>query len=238
MATMTTPAVLIHAASLVKRYGRRNVVDGVSLAVNAGEVLAVIGPNGAGKSTTLDLILRLRKPDGGTVEYASPELRRRIGVQLQTTPIFPGYTALENMRLAAAFHRLRPRDGELLRRLEACGLADAAKTDAARLSGGQQKRLAIAMALIHDPELLFLDEPTAALDPRARREVRELIGTLADGGTSVVFTSHEMDEVHRLADRIVFISGGRILAEGAPGELLEAHGAPDLEHLYLRLTAG
>lgn len=234
---MANRQMLIRARSLVKRYGRRAVVDGVSLAVNAGEVLAVIGPNGAGKSTTLDLILRLRRPDAGAVEYASPELRRRIGVQLQTTPVFPGYTALENMRLAAAFHRLRPDDGELLRRLAACGLADAAKTDAARLSGGQQKRLAIAMALVHDPKLLFLDEPTAALDPRARREIRELIVSLAKGGTSVVFTSHEMEEVHRLADRIVFISAGRILAEGTPASLLEAHNAPDLEQLYLRLTA-
>jgi ABC-2 type transport system ATP-binding protein len=235
---MANRQVLIRAQSLVKRYGRRAVVDGVSLAVNAGEVLAVIGPNGAGKSTTLDLILRLRRPDEGAVDYAEPELRRRIGVQLQTTPVFPGYTALENMRLAAAFHRLRPGDGELLRRLAACGLAEAAKTDAARLSGGQQKRLAIAMALVHDPKLLFLDEPTAALDPRARREVRELIGSLTKGGTSVVFTSHEMEEVHRLADRIVFISAGRILAEGTPASLLEAHNAPDLEQLYLRLTAG
>ena len=238
MPNPATPRALIRAASLVKRYGRRNVVDRISLVVNAGEVLAVIGPNGAGKSTTLDLILRLRDPDEGTVEYAEPDLRRRIGVQLQTTPIFPGYTALENMRLAAAFQRLRLKDDELMRRLADCGLADAAKTDAARLSGGQQKRLAIAMALVHDPKLLFLDEPTAALDPRARREVRELIGSLAKGGTSVVFTSHEMEEVHRLADRIVFISEGRIAAEGAPAALLEQHGAADLEQLYLRLTAG
>jgi ABC-2 type transport system ATP-binding protein len=235
---MANQPVLIRAASLVKRYGRRTVVDGISLSVNAGEVLAVIGPNGAGKSTTLDLILRLRTPDEGTVEYAESHLRRRIGVQLQSTPLFPGFTALENMRLAAAFHRLRLRDDELLRRLAACGLADAAKTDAARLSGGQQKRLAIAMALVHDPKLLFLDEPTAALDPRARREVRELIGSLAEGGTSVVFTSHEMEEVHRLADRIVFIGAGRILAEGTPESLLDAYHAPDLEQLYLRLTAG
>ena len=236
---MTTPVnrrVLIRASSLVKRYGRRTVVNGVSLDVNEGEVLAVIGPNGAGKSTTLELILRLRRPDEGSVEYAGPELKRRIGVQLQSTPIFPGFTALENMRLAAAFHRLRLGDDELSRRLAACGLADAAKTDAARLSGGQQKRLAIAMALVHDPKLLFLDEPTAALDPRARREVRELISSLAKGGTSVVFTSHEMEEVHRLADRIVFIDAGRILAEGTPAALLERYNAPDLEQLYLQLT--
>jgi len=235
---MADKPVLIRALSLVKRYGRRAVVDGISLTVNAGEVLAVIGPNGAGKSTALDLILRLRAPDEGAVEYAEAHLGRRIGVQLQSTPLFPGFTALENMRLAAAFHRLRRRDDELLRRLAGCGLAEAAKTDAARLSGGQQKRLAIAMALVHDPKLLFLDEPTAALDPRARLEVRELIGSLAEGGTSVVFTSHEMEEVHRLADRIVFISAGRILAEGTPESLLDAHGASDLEQLYLRLTAG
>lgn len=235
---MSDKSVLIRAASLVKRYGRRTAVNGISLTIRSGEVLAVIGPNGAGKSTTLDLLLRLRTPDEGSVEYAEADLRRRIGVQLQTTPLFPGFTALENLRLAAACCNLRLRNDDLLQRLTACGLADAAKTDAARLSGGQQKRLAIAMALIHNPKLIFLDEPTAALDPRARREVRSLIRSLADSGTSVVFTSHEMEEVHRLADRIVFINSGRILADGTPDVLLNAHHVSDLEQLYLRLTAG
>ena len=233
---MTDQSPLIEARRLVKRYGGRAVVAGISLAVRASEILAVIGPNGAGKSTTLDLLLGLRLPDEGSVAYWRAEPYREIGVQLQSTPFFPGLTALENLRLFAAFYGARAKEGELLALLARCGLGDVARTDAAKLSGGQQKRLAIAMTLTHRPRLVFLDEPTAALDPEARRDVRGLIRALADEGTSVVFTSHEMEEVHKLADRVVMIAGGRIAAEGAPESLLREHGADSLESLYLRLA--
>ncbi|AZK45782.1 ABC transporter ATP-binding protein [Paenibacillus lentus] len=227
---------LIQAQGLTKIYRKRSVVHDISLTINPGEVVGIIGPNGAGKSTTLDMLLGLRRPDKGTVAYWCQEPYRHIGVQLQTTPFFPGYNALENMRLFAAFYGVRLKTEAILDLLHRCGLKDAAKTDASRLSGGQQKRLAIAMTLVHDPCLVFLDEPTAALDPRARREIRELIISLAQDGTSVVFTSHDMEEVFKLATRIVMIDGGVLKVDGRPEELLSNYGAASLEELYVQLT--
>ncbi|MNJ52191.1 Fluoroquinolones export ATP-binding protein [compost metagenome] len=170
------------------------------------------------------------------MEYWCNEPHRHIGVQLQTTPFFPGFSALENMRMFAAFYGVRLRDAAILNILERCGLAESAKTDAARLSGGQQKRLAIAMTLVHNPSLVFLDEPTAALDPRARREIRDLITSLANNGTSVVFTSHDMEEVFKLATRIIMINEGVLRADGRPEELLYKYGAASLEDLYVQLS--
>lgn len=226
----------IKAKGLVKSYGKRQVVKGLDLEIKEGEVLAIIGPNGAGKSTTLDLILGLRRPDQGSVDYWVPEPNRYIGLQLQSTPFFPGFTALENIRMFSAFYGLKVQDKVLLEHLKRCGLMDAARVDAQRLSGGQQKRLAIAMALVHEPKLLFLDEPTAALDPRARHEVRELIQALAASGTSIVFTSHDMEEVNKVADRIVMINNGKIQASGSPESLLKQYGISSLEELYISLT--
>lgn len=226
----------IQASGLVKKYGERCVVSNLDLTIREGEVLAVIGPNGAGKSTTLDLLLGLRRPDEGSIRYWTSNPHQQMGVQLQATPFFPGLNALENMRMFAAFYTVKLTDRQIEEYLARCGLEAVARTDAARLSGGQQKRLAIAMTLAHDPKLLFLDEPTAALDPRARREVRELIRSLADAGTSVVFTSHDMEEVHKLATRIVVISQGRLIAEGSPEALMAQSDCENLEELYLCLT--
>jgi len=226
----------IEAEGLVKTYGNRTVVGGLDLTIGKGEVLAIIGPNGAGKSTVLDLVLGLRKQDSGTVTYWIDNPYRHIGLQLQSTPFFPGFNALENLRMFAAFYGVRLKDDQLLLLLSKCGLGDVAKTDASRLSGGQQKRLAIAMTLVHNPQLIFLDEPTAALDPRARREIRDLIRSLAVSGTTVVFTSHDMEEVQKLATRIVMIRLGRIQASGSAEELLSEHQVNSLEELYIKLT--
>jgi ABC-2 type transport system ATP-binding protein len=227
---------LVEARGLVKAFGPRTAVNGLDLAVREGDILAIIGPNGAGKSTTLDMILGIKSPDRGTVSWWCREPKRFIGAQLQSTPFFPGLTALENLRMFAAFYGLRLKDAALMEHLRKFGLEEAAGTDAARLSGGQQKRLAIAMALLHAPKLIFLDEPTSALDPRSRRDVRELIRSLAESGTSVVFTSHDMEEVHKLANRIVLICGGRVAASGTAEKLLSRYGAEGLEELYIRLT--
>lgn len=226
----------ITAKGLTKSYGQRRVVNQLDLTVYQGEVLAVIGPNGAGKSTTLDLLLGLRRPDDGNVEYWCEEPRHHIGVQLQTTPFFTGFTALENMRMFAAFYGKRMKKEDIISMLIRVGLGDCVNTDASKLSGGQQKRLSIAMALTHGPRLVFLDEPTAALDPRARREVRELIISLANDGTSIVFTSHDMEEVHKMASRIIMIQRGEVIAEGTPEELLVKYHAESLENLYIQLT--
>lgn len=227
---------MIKASGIKKSYGKRAVLYGLDLTIRKGEVLAIIGPNGSGKSTTLDIILGLKKPDAGSVQYWCEEPARNIGVQLQSTPFFSGFSALENMRMFAAFYGLRLSDSELRTHLERCSLGEAAGTRADRMSGGEQKRLAIAMTMMHQPQLLFLDEPTAALDPRARKAIRGLIQSLAEAGTSVVFTSHDMEEVHKLATRIVLICEGRIRASGTPDELLAQCGADSLEDIYIRLT--
>jgi len=228
--------VLIKCEKLVKSYGHHTVVKEVDLIVEKREVLAIIGPNGAGKSTLLDLVLGLRKPDSGTVHYWSNNPNRYIGLQLQSTPFFPGFNALENLRMFAAFYGVRIKDEQLLKLLSQCGLCEVARTDAARLSGGQQKRLAIAMTLVHNPQLIFLDEPTAALDPRARREIRDLIRSLAISDTTVVFTSHDMEEVQKLATRIIMISNGIIQASGTTEELMTEHHVSSVEELYIKLT--
>lgn len=227
---------LIEARKLVKRYGERIAVNGVSVTVAPGEVVAVIGPNGAGKSTTLEMILGLRQRDGGEVSYWTAEPRREMGVQLQTTPFFPGLTAAENLKVFAAFYGRKLSQADIDAMLAKCRLTEVARTEASRLSGGQQKRLAVAVTMVHRPKVIFLDEPTAALDPRARHEIRSLIHQLAREGTAVVFTSHDMEEVGKLADRVVLIIGGQVRAEGSPAELLAQHGAASLDALYLSLT--
>src|SRR5262249_53915285 len=148
-----------------------------------------------------------------------------------------GLTAAENLVLFARFYGVRLARRAVRDILGRCGLAEVAGTEAAKLSVGQQKRLAIALTLAHNPRLIFLDEPTAALDPRARREIRELIHSLATGGTAVVFTSHDMEEVGKLADRVVLIVRGHVRAEGTPADLLARYDLHSLEELYLRLTA-
>lgn len=229
---------LISACGLTKRYGGRTVVNGIDFEVFPGEVLAVIGPNGAGKSTTIEMLLGLRQPDGGQVTYWTPDPRREIGVQLQNTPFFPGLTAAENLRVFAGFYGVRLTPERLHALLAECNLKDVAHIEAARLSGGQQKRLALAAALVHAPKVVFLDEPTAALDPVARHEVRSIIRRISRSGTAVVFTSHDMEEVEKLADRVMFICGGRVRAVGTPQALAAAHGVANLDELYLKLNAG
>jgi ABC-2 type transport system ATP-binding protein len=227
---------LLEAHNLVKHYGHHTAVDGVSLDVSPGEVVALIGPNGAGKSTTLEIILGLRAADGGNIVFWRDDPRREIGIQLQSTPFFRGLTAAENLQLFASFYGVRLSRTQIVALLEVCDLAGAAHTEAAKLSGGQQKRLAIALALTHSPRLLFLDEPTTALDPRARHDIRALIRSLASAGVAIVFTSHDMEEVGKLADRVVLIVAGHVRADGAPTDLLARFGVASLEDLYLDLT--
>ncbi len=231
---MTTQ--LLTATGLRKRYGARVAVDRVDLTIAPGEVLALIGPNGAGKSTTIEMLIGLRHPDAGEVHYTFAHPRASTGVQLQSAPLFPGLSTADNLRLFAAFYGRALKPADLAALLARAGLATVAATEAARLSGGQQKRLSIAAALVHDPALIFLDEPTAALDPRAQAEVRALIASLAHTGVAVLLTSHDMAEVARLANRVAVLVGGRIVAEGTPEALCAQAGAPDLDALYLHLT--
>jgi len=206
---------------LVKRSGGRTVVDGLSLRVRRGTVLALLGPNGAGKTTTVEVCEGFREPDGGSVRVLglSPRdsaLRPRVGVMPQSGGGYPGLRAGELLRLVAAYYRepLAPRD--LLERL---GLVDVERTSWRRLSGGQQQRLSLAMAIVGRPELVFLDEPTAGLDPQARRATWELVEALRADGVSVVLTTHLLDEAERLADDVVIVDAGRVVAAGTVVEL-------------------
>ncbi|MCU1681832.1 MAG: ABC-type multidrug transport system, ATPase component [Amycolatopsis sp.] len=218
---MSVPAVEI--AGLVKRYGSTTAVDGLDLRMARGRVLALLGPNGAGKTTTVEICEGFRKADAGTVRVLGldpvrqgAELRPRIGVMPQGGGAYPGVRAEEMLRLVASC-AASPLDPAWL--LNVLGLDSAKRTPFKRLSGGQQQRLSLACALVGRPELVFLDEPTAGMDPQARRLVWELLGALRSDGVSVLLTTHLMEEAEALADDVVIVDGGRVIAEGSPSSL-------------------
>ncbi|MEV4799934.1 ABC transporter ATP-binding protein [Nonomuraea sp. NPDC049421] len=214
----------VEVAGLVKRYGATTAVDGLTFRAERGEVTAVLGPNGAGKTSTVEICEGFRSADGGTVKVLGlaptrPELRARVGIMPQAGGVPPATRCAEWLRLVARFYA-RPLDpGALLARL---GLTEHARTPFRRLSGGQQQRLSLAAAVIGRPELVFLDEPTAGLDPQARHACWDLVGELRGAGVSVVLTTHHMDEAERLADHVVIIDRGRVVAEGSPASLTGA----------------
>lgn len=226
----------IDAKGLVKQYGKRMIVNKMDVAIKADEIIAIIGPNGAGKSTMLEMLIGLQKPSSGTIRYWDSAYKGKIGVQLQALPFFPGLSAMENLLLFASFYKKSLTKEEAMKYLSICGSSDVAHTEAAKLSGGQQKRLAIAVAIIHEPILIFLDEPTAALDPRNRQDIHKLMLELQQQGKTIVFTSHDMDEVHQLATRVLVIDQGKVIAEGEPTELCHKHEAATLTELYMNLT--
>ncbi len=205
------------------RYGAKVAVDGLSLQVARGSITAVLGPNGAGKTTTLETCEGYRKPQQGTVRVLGldpqrqrHELLPRIGVMLQNGGAWSGVRAMEMLEHIAALHA-HPLDTAMLS--ERLGLADCGRTPYRRLSGGQQQRLALAMALVGRPELVFVDEPTAGMDPQARRTTWELLEEIRGDGVTVVLTTHHMDEAERLADQIHIIDRGTLIATGTPSEL-------------------
>jgi len=218
----------ISVAGLTKRYGGRTVVDAVSFEVTQGESFGILGPNGAGKTTTLEMIEGLRKPDGGEITLLGkpvwPDPRRiqaLIGVQLQSTSLFDMLTARELLELFARFY-LRPDVEERARlSLELVGLESRANDYAKRLSGGQQQRLAIALALVHDPDIVFLDEPTTGLDPQARRNLWDVIRSInVDQGKTVVLTTHYLEEAEELCHRVAIMDESRIVALDSPAGLI------------------
>ena len=213
---------------MVKRYGPVTAVDGLTLTAGAGQVTAVLGPNGAGKTTTIEVCEGYRRIDSGTVRIlgldpmrAAAALRPRVGVMLQSGGIPPAVPALEYLKTLSRFH-VKPHEPAWL--LDIVGLSDLAKTPYKRLSGGQQQRLSLAAAVIGRPELVFLDEPTAGLDPQARHATWDLVSALRHDGVGVVLTTHFMDEAERLADHVVIIDHGQAVAAGSPGELTGSAG--------------
>jgi ABC-2 type transport system ATP-binding protein len=221
----------IDVTDLVKSYGDLRAVDGVSLEVAEGEFVGILGPNGAGKTTLLETVEGLRRPDSGSVRVLgeevwprNPGLLPRIGVQLQASSFFERLTTREQIRTFAALYDVPVAAGEEW--LERVGLVDKADTRVEDLSGGQAQRLSIACALVHDPEVLFLDEPTAALDPQARRNLWDLLSGLNDSGRTVVLTTHYMDEAEALCDRVAIMDHGRVLEVGSPASLVRGLDAP------------
>ncbi len=217
----TVPAVEIR--SLVKRYRHAVAVDGLTLTAARGQVTSILGPNGAGKTTTIEICEGYRGADEGTVRVLGLDpardaraLRPRVGVMLQSGGFPPAVPAGEYLRLLAHFHA-RPLDPAAL--LDRVGLTGVARTPYKRLSGGQQQRLALAAAVIGRPELVFLDEPTAGMDPQARHATWELVTELRACGVSVILTTHFMEEAERLSDHVAIIDHGRLVAGGTPAEL-------------------
>lgn len=218
-----SPAPAVVVDDLVMRYGDRVAVDHLSLTVERQSITAVLGPNGAGKTTTLETCEGYRKPQGGHVRVLGldpvrqrRDLLPRIGVMLQGGGAWSGVRAMEMLRHVARLHA-SPLDTAMLS--DRLGLEECGRTPYRRLSGGQQQRLGLAMALVGRPEIVFVDEPTAGMDPQARRTTWELLKELRDDGVTVVLTTHYMDEAERLADQIHIIDHGRLIASGTPLEL-------------------
>jgi len=217
---------ILQVENLVKRYGDVEAVRGVSFNVEEGEVFGLLGPNGAGKTTTVEILEGLRTPDGGRVSVCgfdpqrdSAALRHEIGAALQSTSLPDKLRVMEALRLFASFYRRRRNPEELLKRF---GLEEKRNTFYGQLSGGQKQRLALAMALVNDPKVLFFDEPTAGLDPQVRREIYDIIEELRREKKTILMTTHYIEEAERLCDRVAIVDHGKVIALGSPREL-KAH---------------
>ena len=226
-AARSIPAVgeelVVSVQGLVKRYGRHEAVRGIDLAVRRGEIFAFLGPNGAGKTTTVEILEGFRDRTDGDVTVlgvdpaaADSTWRDRVGVVLQESEPEPGLSVRECLQLYAGYYRA-PRD--VNDTIALVGLSEKADSFASQLSGGQRRRLDVALALVGDPEIVFLDEPTTGFDPSARRAAWDVIAGLRDLGKTIFLTTHYMDEAEHLADRIAVLAGGRIVAEGTPKTL-------------------
>ena len=228
----------LQVENLVKRYGDVEAVRGVSFNVDEGEVFGLLGPNGAGKTSTIEIMEGLRTPDSGRVSVCGldpqknpQELKHQIGAALQSTSLPDKLKVIEALKLFASFYRRHRNPEELLKRF---GLEEKRNTFYSQLSGGQKQRLALAMALINDPKVLFFDEPTAGLDPQVRREIYDIIEELRREKKTIVMTTHYIEEAERLCDRVAIVDHGTVIALGTPRELKERSG--DKTRLEVRLA--
>ena len=233
----------IETRDLVKKYGDRRAVDGLNLQVQQGELYALLGVNGAGKTTAIRMLTGITAPDGGdallmghSVITELEAVKRITNLSPQESAVAPRLTVRENLELIAEIYGLRSREARAERSMEEFGLAQVAKQRAGTLSGGWQRRLSIAMALITGPQLLFLDEPTLGLDVLARRELWELVRAL-HGRVTILLTTHYMEEAEALSDRVGILQAGRLRAVGTPGELIERAGAKSFEEAFVALAA-
>ena len=246
-----TEKIIISVSQLTKNYGNFQAVKGISFDVREGEIFGLLGPNGAGKSTTLEIIETLREKtsgkvmvDGMDLDRAPGEIKKIIGVQLQTSGYYPGLTLSELIELFGGLYNQPVKPLELL---DTVNLREKAKSKYKELSGGQKQRFSIATTLINQPKIIFLDEPTTGLDPQARRNLWELIQDIRDKGTTVIITTHYMDEAEVLCDRVAIIDSGTIIALETPDKLIDnlvATGferpkemkAANLEDVFIHLT--
>lgn len=217
-------SAILEVRNLTKHYASVQAVNGVSFDVESGRCFGLLGPNGAGKSTTVEIMEGIIKPSSGAVHYKGeplgPRFKQEAGIQFQSTALQDYLTVGDQLRLFAKFYsRTMPFD-DLVR---LCALEDLLDRDSRFLSGGQRQRLLLALALVNDPEVVFLDEPTTGLDPQARRAFWELVNSIKARGTTVVITTHYMEEAYRLCDEIAIMDHGRIIAQGSPDELLTEH---------------
>jgi len=225
----------LRCQKLVKKYGELAAVDGLDLEVAAGECFGLLGPNGAGKTTTVEILEGLNEPTGGAVEVLGMSwerderaLRQRLGISLQETHLPDRLTVEENLRMFRSFYDRGRAVDEVL---DQVGLKDKRSTWTVRLSGGQKQRLAVACALVSDPEVLFLDEPTTGLDPQSRRQLWEVVLGFKARGRTVLLTTHYMDEAERLCDRVAVVDKGRVIALGTPAELIASLGGQQVVEL-------
>jgi ABC-2 type transport system ATP-binding protein len=218
-------STIIEVENLCKNYGSFEAVKGISFTVNENEIFGLLGPNGAGKSTTLEIIETLRQKtsgkvivDGLNIETQQNDIKQIIGVQLQTSGYYPGLTLAELLHLFAGLYNKKINPVQFL---ESVNLVDKVNSKYKELSGGQKQRFSIATTLINKPKIIFLDEPTTGLDPQARRSLWELIKTIRDQGTTVIITTHYMDEAEYLCDRVAIIEAGKIVALNSPDKLID-----------------
>ncbi|MDR1722709.1 MAG: ABC transporter ATP-binding protein [Tannerella sp.] len=233
---------MIEVENIYKSFGDVHAVRGISLNIKAGEYVALLGPNGAGKTTTVEMMEGLRMPDSGSITIEGMnwkkherELRRIIGLSLQETRFTEKLSVVETLRLFASFFDMDNRRVEEV--IVLTGLEDKRKAFVGTLSGGQRQRLALAVALLNRPRILFLDEPTTGLDPHSRLDLWNILKTLKDEGyTTLILTTHYMEEAESLCDHIIIVDNGVILREGALGELLAEGQAANLDELFIKLT--
>ena len=222
--TCRTGETILDVRNLYKRFGPLTAVDGISFEVQAGICTGILGPNGAGKTTTIEILEGILAPSSGDVLFLGKPIdgsyRERIGVQFQSTALQDFLTVEETLSL---FVGLYPQQMSLARLVELCALEGLLKRDARKLSGGQRQRLLLAIALVHEPDVLFLDEPTTGLDPQARRKFWSLIAEIKQEGKTVLMTTHYMEEAYRLCDQLLIMDHGRIIAAGTPNDLLAEH---------------
>jgi ABC-2 type transport system ATP-binding protein len=224
-----TAGKVLHVEGLSKRYGSREALRDVGFAAHAGEMLAVVGANGAGKTTLLSILAGVQAPSAGTVSCGAGG----IGWVPQQPAVYSKLSVLENLRLFARLEKVGDVQGAVARMLEQTGLAERADERIDRLSGGNQQRVNVALGLLADPQVILLDEPSTALDPAQRERLWLLVSKLAAGGTAVVFSTHIVAEAERYASRVLVLDSGRLLFEGAPGELVREGGGGDFEQAFV-----